>query len=535
MRYKYFLPGAEGKPAAHETEKQVLVIIGANGSGKSHLGAWMEKQAMSDIHRIGAQRNLSFNDDISLKTYSNAEDLVFYGTNNPNQKASKGCRWDWGQRYTTKLIDDYENVLAALLALRNNENDKFVEDCKKAKAQNLPCPEIPITVVDKLKQVWNDVFPQRELLIDDSKFHAKVPTGAEKYNANSMSDGERSVLYFAAQIICVPKNKTLIIDEPEVHLHRSIMMRLWRALEKIRPDCFFVYITHDTQFASLHEDAEKLWVKSYSGGARWEYEFVTDCELPEQLLLDVLGNRKSVLLVEGTCSSYDTRLYELLYPERYVIPCGGCSKVIEYYKAFKGLPQLHHCKVDAIVDRDFRTTSEIEVLRQRGISVLDVAEVENLFVVPEVLEEMASLLGVNQTEVENAKRYVIDTKFGNVLHQQINQRYIREIKFRLETIDVSKIKSDAEVSKTVMKCLNPVIISHLQAEIVSEYQSALTGRKYAEILKLLNMKSIANGVGKFFGLDANQYCEKLLRFLSDTDKNEKLIKAFYRYVPEFEE
>lgn len=326
MKYKYYLPNADGKKSVRETDKQALIIIGANGSGKSHLGAWMEKQAMDDIHRIGAQRNLNFNDNISLKTYSSAEDFVFYGTNDPGQKAGKGGRWNWGRQYTTKLIDDYENVLAALLALRNNENAKFVEDCTKNKASNLPFPEIPITAVDKLKKVWGDVFAQRELLIEDSKFNAKMPTAAGKYNANSMSDGERSVLYFAAQVICVPKGKTLIIDEPEVHLHRSIMMRLWRALEALRPDCFFVYITHDTQFASLHDDAEKLWVKSYSGGDRWEYEFVMDSELPEQLLLDVLGNRKSILLVEGTSSSYDTRLYEMLYPDRYVIPCGGVQK-----------------------------------------------------------------------------------------------------------------------------------------------------------------------------------------------------------------
>lgn len=208
--------------------------------------------------------------------------------------------------------------------------------------------------------------------------------------------------------------------------------------------------------------------------------------------------------------------------------------MIEYHKSFKWVPQLHHCKVDAIVDRDFRTASEIEALRKRGISVLDVAEVENLFIVPEVLEEMVSLLGAETDSVERAKAYVINTKFSNVLHQQINQRYIREIKFRLETVDISKVKSDAEILKTVMECLNPAIISHLQTEIASEYQSALAGRRYAEILKLLNMKSIANGVGKFFGLDANQYCEKLLRFLGDADKNENLIKAFRKYLPKLE-
>lgn len=72
-----------------------------------------------------------------------------------------------------------------------------------------------------------------------------------KYSANQMSDGERAVLYLAAQVLCVPENKMLIMDEPEIHLHRSIMNRLWMALERYRPDCLFIYITHDTQFAAM--------------------------------------------------------------------------------------------------------------------------------------------------------------------------------------------------------------------------------------------------------------------------------------------
>ena len=33
-----------------------------------------------------------------------------------------------GKDYTTKLIDDFENVLAALIGLKNNENYHFVSE-----------------------------------------------------------------------------------------------------------------------------------------------------------------------------------------------------------------------------------------------------------------------------------------------------------------------------------------------------------------------------------------------------------------------
>ena len=40
-----------------------------------------------------------------------------------------------------------------------------------------------------------------------------------EYKGRDMSDGERVGLYLIAQCLCIPKNKTIIIDEPEIHLH----------------------------------------------------------------------------------------------------------------------------------------------------------------------------------------------------------------------------------------------------------------------------------------------------------------------------
>ena len=40
--YKYQMPDSHGNPELHETVTNAVIIIGANGSGKSKLGAWME-------------------------------------------------------------------------------------------------------------------------------------------------------------------------------------------------------------------------------------------------------------------------------------------------------------------------------------------------------------------------------------------------------------------------------------------------------------------------------------------------------------
>jgi len=391
--FSYKLPGENGNLVTYDSESNSLIIIGANGSGKSKLGAWIEQQDMENTHRVGAQRALSFGEYIQLKSYEQAENLLLYGQE--KKEISKGMRWEHGNKMTTKLLSDYENVLAALIAMKNNQNDVFIKDCKRRESLGQQHNNTPETVVDKLQKIWHNVFPQRDVEFDDAKVTAFIsdPDGQRKpYPGHDMSDGERVGLYLIAQCLCIPAHKTIIIDEPEIHLHRSIMNRLWTEIEKARSDCFFIYITHDTQFAANHRQAKKIWVKSFDGTC-WDWEEIKESSLPEQLLLDILGNRKKVLFVEGTAGSYDTKLYSEIYRGYYVIPCGSCSTVIAQTKSMKNAPQLHDFECYGIIDRDYRSDHEIESYKEHGIFTLQVAEVENLFLVEEVLKAVNNLVG----------------------------------------------------------------------------------------------------------------------------------------------
>ena len=150
-----------------------------------------------------------------------------------------------------------------------------------------------------------------------------------------MSDGERVVLCLAAQVLCILKNKILIIDEPEIHLHHSIMNRSWKTLEDFRPDCLFIYITHNLQFAAAHGNVHKYWIKKFNGGIDWKIEKLDVGDILEELTDEILGSRKNVLFVEGEKSSYDYQLYTQPYFNYHIIPCASCSQVIARTKAFR--------------------------------------------------------------------------------------------------------------------------------------------------------------------------------------------------------
>ena len=93
MTFTYYLPDANNAPEPHETEKNAIIIIGANGSGKSHLGAWMEMHDKEDrIHRIGGQRNLSFNAKIHLKATQKRQISLYMGSLMLRKNALNGIR-----------------------------------------------------------------------------------------------------------------------------------------------------------------------------------------------------------------------------------------------------------------------------------------------------------------------------------------------------------------------------------------------------------------------------------------------------------
>lgn len=43
MDFTYYLPGPNNTRIEYNTSSNSVIIIGANGSGKSKLGAWIEK------------------------------------------------------------------------------------------------------------------------------------------------------------------------------------------------------------------------------------------------------------------------------------------------------------------------------------------------------------------------------------------------------------------------------------------------------------------------------------------------------------
>ena len=528
--YKYILPDQNNNPDEKETNYQSMIIIGANGSGKSRLGVWIELNSLDKTHRISAQRSLIFNKYIELKSYKQSQNLLTFGAETPRE--SHDLRWNTGWNggeldYTTSMLNDYEYVLSTLIAIQTKQQDKFIKDCKQKESQGEKHDEVPEMILDKLKRIWNTIFSHRTIDIKDGKVIATLKDF--EYEGRAMSDGERVTLYLIAQCLCVPEDKIIIIDEPEIHLHRSIMDKLWTSIEAERKDCFFIYITHDTQFAATHKNSEKLWIKNYDG-INWNFEEIKDSNLPEQLLLDILGNRKPVLFVEGTSDSYDTKLYSEIYKDYYVIPCGSCSSVIAQTKSMNANEQLHHLKCYGIIDRDYRTDYEIEVYKRDNIFALEVAEVENLFLTEELLCVVNKIMEFdNNSRIENIKKYIIEERFAQTINKQICEAIVSELKFELNTASISKVNEE-KAKETLDKAFKEISYDNIKIKQTEKFNKILDSHIYKDILKVFNCKSLSKSIGHFLGIDNKEYQNFILRQIKGKSAND-IINAIIPYLP----
>lgn len=508
-----------------EVEKK-LVLIGANGAGKSRLGAWFEDKYGEQAVRVTAQKSLEIPDNFTISSASSAYAKHRFG----NETVKVGSRngFLYNGKPTGKTVNDFKSLLQLLFA-RDSEAAKKVRTALNAGTYDANKPIQ--SDLEKVKVIWEQVLPHRKLNISlEGQLKASKATDVADidYLAGQMSDGERVAFYLLGKCLVAPENAILIIDEPELHLHPTIRDSLWGALEVERQDCTFIYITHDIVFALSRMENQAIWLRGYDG-VNWTWETIKrDEELPEALHLELLGSRRPVLFVEGIKGALDEQLYSALYPNFLVRPCGSCTQVIQYTRAARQLQSLHHILPMAIVDADNRSDSEKVSLKTEGIFTLECVEIENLLWAPEVLSVMAQIEEKPDAADKAIERVVTETE--KLLEQTIAAKVAMKIQ---STIQWSKGKS-LEIIKDDLTQIASIDIDAEAEFFRRKLLDAITNKKLPELMKMVEHKHLHRLVAEDFGLKAERYAEKIINSLksNDVERRGQVFAAFKPYIPE---
>lgn len=215
--FKLTLPRAEGTEEL-EVERSAL-FVGANGSGKTRLGSWIESNAAQPekVYRISAQKSLSMPDATTPKSIDKAEkDLLFGYQDVEDERNSLLYRTQvkWQNKPAIFPLSDFDKLMVYLFSEQVEASAKYREIAKATHERVVPPP----TKLDIVKEVWEKVLPHRELILGGLRIQTKVRGGTQAvYNASEMSDGERVIFYLIGQCLVAPQDGTIIIDEPELH------------------------------------------------------------------------------------------------------------------------------------------------------------------------------------------------------------------------------------------------------------------------------------------------------------------------------
>ena len=219
---------------------------------------------------------------------------------------------------------------------------------------------------------------------NDEEILARHKDGNGTFSIAQMSDGERNAAILAATVLTVDPGTLLLIDEPERHLHRSIIEPFLSALFEQREDCPFVVSTHEVALPVATPEARCLVVRScrWNGekASEWDLELLKpNVEIPEDLKRAIFGSRKRILFVEGESNSLDQQLYSALFPDVLVESKGNFTDVQKAVIGIQESKKHHNVEALGLIDRDDREKEEVNSLAESGVFALDVHSVESLF------------------------------------------------------------------------------------------------------------------------------------------------------------
>jgi ABC-type cobalamin/Fe3+-siderophores transport system ATPase subunit len=496
-------------------EGESLFVVGANGAGKSSLMHRFFTTHQQQSRRISAHRQNWFSSNAVTLSPGDKRQTE---TNIKNQDTNLEARWKddhSSQRASIAIYDliDAENVRARAIADAVDRRD-FNE------ATNISTTAAPLRIINEVLQLSNIPI---EVSVHQNEQVLASRRGGPTYSVAELSDGERNALLIAATVLTVPAGTLLLIDEPERHLHRSIISPLLRLLFERRANCAFIISTHDISLPLDTPSSKTLLVREcvYSGKSvnSWDVDLVdSSVEIDEGLKREIIGSRKSILFVEGKSSSLDMPLYSLVFPQVSVVAKSSCREVMNAVAGIRGAQSLLWIKAHGIIDRDGRTQEAVDELVLKGVYPLSVFSVESIYYHPEmqrrVTNRQVQLVGGDVDQLlEEALRQAITELRPNArrLSLRVMEHKLRsELEKQMPTSDQISNGNQIAVNIDTGSLLQQQIeifnehINHSQiTELISKYPVRETGAlgKIATCLRFQNRSQYESAVRKLLADD----------------------------------
>ncbi|SMH55835.1 AAA domain-containing protein, putative AbiEii toxin, Type IV TA system [Mesorhizobium australicum] len=363
-----------------------LFVVGPNGAGKSGLISTLFRLNHADAVRISAHRQtwmesnavpFSPQDKIRNEQHTRGQD---------SQPDARWKEWNSGVRSGLVIADliESDNKLSRQLADAYRSGNE-VEAVKLA-AEPQPLAEIT--------ELFAGSGISIKLEIGENSTIIASKNGGTPYSIALLSDGERAALLIAGTILTAKKGALILVDEPERHLHASIVTPLLLQLFGKRPDCTFVVSTHELSLPVGMPTAKTVLVRDSKAEGNdvtaWDLDVLEPgIEVDDATKEAIIGSRRKMLFIEGTSTSLDKPLYELLFPGVSIFPRQSCRDVEHAVVSVRDAEAVTWVQAFGIVDQDQISPAQRSSLIAKGIYPLSVYSVESLYYSPTIIAAVA--------------------------------------------------------------------------------------------------------------------------------------------------
>lgn len=500
------------------------VIVGKNGSGKSSFASFFKNSFSDNIVVIPAQKYLVY------KPLHDHKSLTMN---------CEGLSLIQGRDYISDLrkSEDVYNILSSIEDVFSNLITTFCnEEIKKGLNYyyKKSTEGTENSLLTQVNNVLSNIIPGVQVQINSDCRCIDISKANNTYNVNAMSDGEKVTLYYILHVILASKDSYIIVDEPETFLNTSVANRLWNSLEEIRPDCKFIYLSHNINFIMSRKLAKLIWCVEYTYPNKWVLEDVEfqDSLLPKELMISLLGTQKTILFCEGIVDEVsDYSFYSSLFSDKvFVYPVGGHREVIQYVRKFNSSLLNGYYNAVGIIDHDFLSEETIDDYLKDKIFTLPFNEIEMALLCDELLENVVSLYADDSTTKAKIARFkeeafeLLKSNKGKIVSENVKY-YIEE---QITTYKITNAQNFETIIDGVNGWFNELKEKDLFKLYDDKISSIIEHKDYNEFLKISSLKSaLSRGLANKF-LDSDYLLKAIQRVSKNADLRELLVEKYFK-------